>query len=85
MYGGCHLTRDTAALIASVSGSGGRKDALFASLEVARFTQDGTRWEGLDWLTAPHVVGVARKAPAPPPVIPTPARAPGTVMRMGSA
>jgi hypothetical protein len=69
--------------------SGEQSGALFASADVSKFTLANCGWQGLGWLHAPHVAGVARKAAAPaapstPPLTqaePTPARAPGTVTR----
>jgi hypothetical protein len=76
------VTRDTGRLIASVSGE--QPGALFASADVSTFTLAHCGWRSFDWLQAPHVAGVARKAPAPAATtmtVPTPARAPGTVTR----
>jgi hypothetical protein len=86
-WGGCDVTRDTGRLIASVSGE--QSGAMFASADVSTFTLAHCGWRGFDWLQAPQVAGVARKAAAPaapstPPLTqaePTPARAPGTVTR----
>ncbi len=61
-FGGCHLTRDTADMLQRACG--GQRGALFASVDMERFLVPNGGWAGLDWLTAPHVAGVARKADA---------------------